>query len=108
MELTNITNELMDSSNRLKSAGQQLFTLAREKAEAERTYRMALHQAIMQLRDQGERATLIPDMARGMTADQKYERDLAETRFTAGRETVDAIKTQVSALQTILKYQEEV
>lgn len=59
-------------------------------------------------KDAGEKVTLIPDLARGMTADAKFQRDLADVRFTAGREALDAIKTQVSSLQTILKYQTEV
>lgn len=108
MEITSINKELLDSSERLKNASNELFKLAREKAEAERDYRRALHHAIMELKIAGERATLIPDLARGQVAEIKFTRDLSDARFTAGREALDAIKTQVSSLQTILKYQTEV
>ena len=108
MELTDMTKELHDSTQRLKQAESELYKLAREKAEAEREYRQALHRAIMEYKDNGERATLIPDLARGKASEEKFERDLADARYTAGRESLDAIKTQVSAVQTILKFHEEV
>ena len=108
MELISINKELLESSERLKNASTELFALAREKAQAEKAYRIALYKAIMELKDAGEKVTLIPDLARGKTADAKFQRDLADVRFTAGREALDAIKTQVSSLQTILKYQTEV
>ncbi len=108
MELTDITQELLDGSNRLKSASKELYKLAREKAEAEREYRIALHHSIIGYKNAGEKVTLISDLARGETADAKFARDLADVRFTAGREALDAIRVQMSALQTILKYQTEV
>ena len=107
LELVEITAELRGASQRLEKAGRELYRLAYEKASTEQKYRHGLHVAIMELKGQDERATLIPDMARGMTKDLKFERDLADHKFTAGREAVDAIKVQISALQTILRYQTE-
>ena len=107
MELSSITHELHESARRLRNGSSELFTLAREKAEAEKTYRLALMRAIVGLKDEGKPATLIPDLARGQAADEKYSRDLADAKYTAGREALDSIKSQVSALQSILRYQEE-
>lgn len=108
MELTTITTEIFEAQARLKSAGKQLFELAREKAETEREYRKALAHSILRLKTDGERATLIPDIARGEVADKKFDRDLADARYTAGREAVNAIETQISALQTIVRYHENI
>lgn len=107
MELTSINKELLESSKRLKDASNELFKLAKEKAETERDYRIALHKAIMKLKADNERATLIPDLARGAVADKKFARDLADTLWQACRENTDSIKTQISALQTIVKHQTE-
>ena len=108
MELIKITQELYDASKRLHDGSQVLFTLAKAKAEAEKVYRMALQVQIMELKENKLAATLIGDVARGLCADQKYERDLAEAKYNTGRDSLQAIRTQVSALQTIAKVQEEI
>ena len=51
MELISINKELLESSERLKNASTELFSLAREKAEAEKAYRIELYRAIMELKD---------------------------------------------------------
>src|SRR5574343_572339 len=108
MELIDITRELYDASQRLHKGSSQLFLLAKEKAEAEREYRKQLQMQIVDQRQQGMPATLISDIARGICADKKFERDLAEAKYVSGRDSLDAIATQISALQTILKYQFDV
>lgn len=108
MELTVITQEIYDSTKRLNEGSKKLFALAKEKAETERDYRRALQIEIMALKEEKLAATLIPDVARGKTSDSKYERDLAEARYTSARDSLEAIKAQVNALQSILKYQSEV
>lgn len=52
--------------------------------------------------------TLIPDLAKGNVSAKLFDRDFAEAQFQAGIKAADAIKVQVSALQTILKYQTDV
>ena len=77
-------------------------------AEAERDYRRALQMEIVKLKDEGIKVTLIPDIARGETSELKYKRDLAKARYTSARDSLEAIKSQMSGLQTIVKYMEEV
>ena len=108
MELVDLTREIYDSANRLKNGSSEIFKLAKEKAEKERDYRRALAVEIMRLKGEKMAATLIPDLARGQTADLKFERDLADARWTTARESLDAIKSQMSGLQTVLRYQTEV
>mgnify|MGYP001063028588 CR=1 FL=1 len=107
MELHNITSELRTAAERLRNSSSELFHLARERAEAEKNYRIALAREIVKLKDAGQSVTLISDIARGECADLKFQRDLSEARYSAGRELLQSLQTQVSALQTILKYQEE-
>lgn len=105
MDLINITQEIHAASQRLSKAADALFTLGKTKAEAERDYRLALSQEILKLKSEGMQATLIVDVAKGIVHDKLFQRDLSEAQFKAGIEAADAIKVQVSALQTILKYQ---
>lgn len=108
LELSDIAREIYESTKRLEGAGDALFKLAKEKAETERKYRRALQIEIVKLRTEKVQATLIPDIARGITADLKFERDLAEARYTSGRDNVDAISQQMNGLQSILKVQKEI
>lgn len=51
---------------------------------------------------------LIEDVARGNIADLRYERDLANLKYVAGRDSIKAIMAQQNALQSILRNQKEV
>jgi len=108
MDLLTITGEIHAASQRLSKSADALFELGREKAQSERDYRLALSQEMLRLRADGMPATLITDLAKGNVSDKLFDRDLAEARFKAGIEAADAIKVQVSALQTMLKYQTDV
>jgi hypothetical protein len=108
IELTSITKEIFDSAQRLKNGSKEIFNLAKEKAEKERDYRKALAVEIVKLKSGGMAATLIPDIARGNTAELKFERDLAEAKYVAGRDSLEAIQSQMTGLQSILKHQTEV
>lgn len=108
MELTDITKEMYEISKRLDKASRVLTKMAVERAETERIYRMKLAQEMLKLKDEGVSVTLIPDMARGNVSDLKFQRDLAEGKYKAAIESLEALKSQLSALQSILKYQEAV
>jgi len=108
MDLISITSELQSASSRLSKGSKELFQLAREFAEAERDYRRALAVEIVKLKSEGMSVTLVPDIARGNCAELKFQRDCAEAKYQSGRDSLKAIETQVSALQSILRYQDEV
>lgn len=108
IELADITQELYRGSKRLEEASQEIFRLARDMAEKERDYRKALALEKTKLRDQGLPVTLIDDVARGNLADLRFQRDLAKETYIAARDAMKAIQTQLTALQSILKLQQEV
>jgi len=91
----------------LNQAQHVLYKQAKEKAETERLYRMVLSQEIIRLRSEGQPVAIVGDVARGSCADEKFNRDLAESRFKATIEAIEAIKVTISALQSILRYQDE-
>lgn len=102
-----INEEIYTASKRLGEGAKKLFFLAKNMAEAEREYRQALAITIVELKEEKTPTTLIPDIARGKTADLKFKRDLAEAQYTAGRDSLKAISEQLSGLQSILKWQSE-
>ena len=104
MEPITIANELHDTGKQLRKGAQEIFAAAREKAESEKNYRVALAREIMTLRDKGLPVSIINDVARGNTADLKYSRDLSEAKYRASIEALDSLRSQSSALQTIIRY----
>lgn len=107
MELLSITKEIMETAHRLQNASKEIFRLGQEKAESERKYRRALMMEIMRLKDEKMPATLISDVARGNVADLLFERDAAEVKFKAAMESMAALKSTLSALQSVLRIQED-
>jgi len=108
MELQQITSEIYAISQRLDKATKALYKLGLEKAETERVYRMKLAQEMLALRAEGMPAAMISDVARGNLSDLLFQRDAAEAKFKAAIESLEALKSQLSALQSILKYQEQI
>ena len=108
IDTVDITKEIYESAHRLQNAGDALFKLAQAMAETERLYRRALGIEIVKLKSDKMQATLIPDIARGLTADLKFERDLAEARYKSGRDNLQSIQSQMNALQSILKHQTDI
>lgn len=108
ISVVEINKEIYESGKRLINGCDKLFELSKEMAETEQKYRKALALEIIRLREEKVQATLVPDIARGNTSDLKFKRDLAESRYRSALNAMDAIKTQLSGLQSILKYQEEI
>ena len=105
IDTKDITQEIYEAAHRLQNAGDSLFKLAQAKAESERIYRRVLGIEIVKLKTEKMQTTLIPDIARGLTADKKFERDLADARYISGRDLTNSIQSQLSALQSILRVQ---
>lgn len=108
MELTPIIKELYTAQQRLGNATKMVLQQAEQKAVTENAYRLALAKEITQLKADGMPTTLIPDVARGNVAYLKLERDNAESVYKGTLSAMKAMETQISALQTIARYQSEV
>lgn len=108
MELIQVTTEMYKISKRMEKFSEAIHKLAQDKAIADRDYRVELAQEMLRLKADGMAAGLIRDIAVGNVADFYMEKERTEAFFKAAIESVDALKSQLSALQTILKYQTEV
>ena len=108
MELINLTDKIYQTAKAIDVEKKELEQLAKDKAQAERDYRIALSKAIFELKANGYAATLITDLARGGTAELKFARDLNEALFVAKRSSLDASLSQLTAFQSLLKIMKEV
>lgn len=107
MEYVVIAKEMTETIKRKNEAMKQLWKLSADKAETERAYRIALAQEILSLKYDKVQATLIPDIARGNTAELKHKRDLSEALYNTTRESLKSLQGDINAYQTIIKYQQE-
>lgn len=107
IELSEIIQEMRHTKNRMDKVIKEVYKQAKLKDAAEREYRQSLAQAILKLKAEGVQATLIPDIARGQTADLKFSRDIAKSLYDSARDSMETLRTEASLLQTISKYQDE-
>lgn len=108
MDLMMIGNEIYTCAKRLEKAANELYKLGDAKASSEQVYRVKLAQEMMKLKSESMSIGMIGDVAKGNVGDYLFKRDYDEVRFKAALESVDAIKSQLSALQSILKYQDAI
>ena len=108
MELQKLTKAIWDTSRRIEDGVNTLAKKAKEYAEAEKEYRLALGKEILILREQGIQATLIPDIARGNTAELKFKRDLAEVTYKTCKEMLQGLQAELSGYQSILRIQQDI
>ncbi len=108
MDYIDIGQAIYETSKRIEKGVNELHKYAKAYAEAEKEYRLALAREIMSLRDAGLPATLINDVARGNISELKYKRDLAEVSYKTARDMLEALKAELSGLQSLYKNQGEV
>jgi len=108
MELSSTTKMMYEATKRMSDSSKEVFRLAKRKAETERLYRAELAKTMMRMRAEKIPATLIGDLARGEVAELKFERDLAMEMHRSALAAMEALKSEINALQSIAKYQSEI
>ena len=107
MENIKIMEEIYAIQNRIPKAIEELFRLAKSRAKTETEYRKELSKEILRLKAEGIANGLISEIAKGNINEILFEREINESLFTACRESLKALETQISALQTISKFNGE-
>lgn len=108
MEMIKVSDDMYVISKRLEKAANELYKLGDAKASSEQVYRVKLAQEMLKLKTDGMSIGMIGDVAKGNVGDYLFKRDYDETRFKCALVSIDAIQSQLSALQSIVKYQAEV
>lgn len=67
---------------------------------------MELAKELLRLKSEGMAVGILSDVARGNIADLLFKRDFSEIQYKSAIESMDVLKAQLTALQTIAKYQE--
>lgn len=110
VEVIELTRALYNTSKRLDKGADIITSKAKEFAQSEKDYRIALAKEITKLKISGMPVTLINDLARGNeeVASLKFNRDLAQEVLKASHAMMKSLQVEVSALQSILKVQEKI
>jgi hypothetical protein len=105
---TDITQAIWDTAHRIESGVDILTSKAKAYVKAEKIYRIALATEIVKLKTAGMPVTIINDVARGNTAELKYNRDLAEELYKTCKEMLESLRAELTGLQSILKVQSDI
>ena len=108
MELQQISKMIIETSHRINNATKVIQSMARERAESEYTYRIALSKEITRLKANGMAISILYDVAKGNVAAELLQRDLSEGRYKASIESMRALRSELSALQSLLRNMEEI
>lgn len=108
MDTITISKEILETAKRLQKASSKIFELGKDKAETERNYRVALMHEMLILKSEGMSIGMINDVARGRVSELLFKRDLAEIMYKSGQESMHALQSTLSALQSLLKVYQEI
>lgn len=95
-----LIQEVGAKSALLDTAIRQLGIRGRAYAQAERDYRLAMRQKILEERANGTPVTIISDLCRGdpEVAKLRFERDIALTVYESAKEAIQTYKLQIRIL----------
>jgi len=101
-----LLNELNMLTNQLSEAIKIMARYGKEKAEAEKNYKIALRQEALILRSEKDMAvTLIDKVVYGVpdVANKRFKRDVAEAMYETAKENINVLKLKTRILETQLK-----
>jgi hypothetical protein len=97
-----LVNELFRKTKTMDAAIKRLANEGRSYAKAERDYKIALHQEVLKLREQGVAVGIIDKIVYGVPtiADLRFNRDVAETLYKTAYEYLNTLKLEIRVLQS--------
>ena len=98
--MNDLINELNDLSVKLSLSGEQFKRYGRERAEAEKEYKITLRQEALKLKADGLPVTLIDKVVYGIpeVADKRLKRDISDTMYKAAQESINTLKLKMRIL----------
>lgn len=97
-ETFDLINALNSETARLSQAVKLMAQYGKNRAKAEREYKVRLMQESLKLRDEGMPVTLIDKVVYGKVAKERMDRDIAEAMYKTAQENINSIKLQIRVL----------
>lgn len=97
--------EINEKTKELSYAIKMMERYAREKAQNEKDYKIALRQEALKLRSSNMAVTLIDKVVYGLpeVADKRFKRDVAVAMYETAKENINVLKTNIRILETQYK-----
>lgn len=104
MENYDLYNELQTKTKQLVASIKELRRSGTEKAKKERDYKILLRQECLKLRAEGMAIGMIDKICYGIpeVAQARFERDIADTVYTANIEAINSLKLQMRLIESQL------
>lgn len=102
MDTNGVINGLTEKNKELSDLNDEMKDLAIEAAKKEADYRMARADETLRLKNEGMSVTLISDLVKGKTAEEKQEWQIAKAHYNACREKMYSVREAISSYQSIL------
>lgn len=101
----NLAIEINEKTKELSYAIKMMERYAREKAQNEKDYKIALRQEALKLRSSNMAVTLIDKVVYGVpeVADKRFKRDVAVAMYETAKENINVLKTNIRILETQYK-----
>ena len=100
-----LMNGLKDKNLELSKINGELKDLARDKAEAERDYRLARMEWTLKLREKGLAVTIIKDIVRGKVATEKFDYDIASETYEIMKKKAWDLRTAIETYRSLLSWE---
>ena len=103
--MSDIMQKIQEYERLLDTAVPTLKQRGMDKATAEKNYKVALAKKFLELKAQGEKVTIMGELARGdeTVANLKEQFIIAEILYDSVREAINVYKRQLDVLMTIYK-----
>ena len=108
IDLVDVATSIMSDRDRIEKNMETIWRLAQERADAELVYKRAYAIKIEELRIEKYPATLIKELAEGQVAELRRSWELASGQYRAALASLEALQTNIQALQSILRHMEKV
>ena len=97
--------KINEKTKELSYAIKMMERYAREKAQNEKDYKIALRQEALKLRSSNMAVTLIDKVVYGVpeVADKRFKRDVAVAMYETAKENINVLKTNIRILETQYK-----
>ena len=109
MEIAELEKELMEKARWLTIKLGEQKGLVQDYAQAEHDYRVALAKRMTELKLEGEKVTILSDLARGseVVAGLKKDRDIAEGVLDACKSSIRSMQATMSGIQSLISTKKE-
>ena len=109
MDIRELEKELMEKARWLTIKLGEQKGLVQDYAQAEHDYRVALAKRMTELKLEGEKVTILSDLARGseVVAGLKKDRDIAEGVLDACKSSIRSMQATMSGIQSLISTKKE-